>query len=30
MATAKTAVSSLHDARLPGPSGDGGLLPEQL
>ena len=30
MATAKTAVSSLHDVRSPCPMGDGGLSPEQL
>ena len=30
MATAKTAVWSLHDVRSPEPMGDGGLSPEQL
>lgn len=30
MATAKTAVWSLHDVRSPSPMGDGGLSPEQL
>ena len=30
MATAKTAVSSLHDVRLPGPKTESGFGPEQL